>query len=104
MNSWFLLEKLKPNKVSGPAGFWDLPDYTILDKWIFDNFILAVKLFAKTLRNLKTSVSPNNSFRWKLVASSESPVTFDERFKVTSVPCFIDDFSLLSSKLGNYIF
>ena len=29
----------------------------------------------------------------KLVSSLQSPTTFDERFKVTSVPFFIPDFS-----------
>ena len=30
-------------------------------------------------------------------------IKFDERFKVTSVPFFIPDFSLLSCELGFYI-
>ena len=29
------------------------PDFPILCKWVFDNFILAEKLFAKALRALK---------------------------------------------------
>ena len=40
----------------------------------------------------------------KLVSSLESPITFDERFKVTSVPIFVPDFSLLSCELDNFTF
>ena len=45
----------------------------------------------------------NNSFR-KLVASLESPITFDERFKITSVPLSIPDVNLLSCELDNITF
>ena len=33
------------------------PDCTILESWVFDNFILTDKLFAKALRSLETSLS-----------------------------------------------
>ena len=45
----------------------------------------------------------NNSFR-KLVASLESPITFDERFKITSVPLSIPDVNLLSCEVDNITF
>ena len=38
----------------------------------------------------------NNNIYGKLFASLESPTTFDEIFKVTSVPIFILDFNLSS--------
>ena len=37
----------------------------------------------------------------KISLTLESPTTFDERFKVTSVPFFISDFNLLSCELDN---
>ena len=50
----------------------------------------------KALRSLETCVSVNNKLCGKMVSSLESLMTFDERFKVTSVPFFIPDFKLLS--------
>ena len=58
-----------------------LPYYAI-------NFILADELFAKVLRSLETRVLVNNNLCIKLVSPFESRTTFDERFKVTSVPLF----------------
>ena len=55
------------------------PDCPILRNWFFDNFILVKELFAKALRSLGTLCG-------KLFPSLESPTTFDEIFKVTSVP------------------
>ena len=40
----------------------------------------------------------------KLFSSLESPTTFDEIFKVNSVPFFIPDFHLLSCELDNFTF
>ena len=40
----------------------NLPDYLILYNWVFDNFILAEKLFAKALRSFETCVLVNNNF------------------------------------------
>ena len=37
-------------------------------------------------------------YQLKLVLSLESPIIFDERFKVTSIPCFIPAFNLLKGK------
>ena len=50
----------------------------------------------KLLRNRKTYVLVNNNLGGKLFSSLESPTTFDENFKVTSVPLFIPDFNLFS--------
>ena len=68
--------------------------------YVFDSFILAKELFAKALRSFETCVLVNNN----LFSSLESPATFDENFKVTSVPFFIPDFYLLSSELHNFTF
>ena len=65
------------------------PDCPILWNWVFDNSILADELFAKALPNLKTCVLVNDNLCRKLVLSLELPATFDERFKVTSVPFFV---------------
>ena len=70
------------------------PDYPILCNWVFDNVLLAVKSFAKALWSLKTCVLVNNNLSKKLFLSLESSTTFDESFKVTSVPFFIQDFNL----------
>ena len=39
-----------------------------------------------------------------LFSSLESPKTFEEIFKLTSVPFFIPDFNLLSFQLDNFTF
>ena len=70
----------------------------------FWNFILADEPFAETLWNLETCVSVNNSLWEKLAPSLESPITLDERFKVTSVPPCIPDFNLLSCESDNFAF
>ena len=80
------------------------PDCPILTNWVFDNFILADEPFAKALRSLETCASVNNNLCGKLFSSLESPTTFDERFKVTSVEIFIADFYLLSCELENFSF
>ena len=72
------------------------PDCLFLCYWIFYSFILAKDLFVKVLRRFKTCVSVNNNLFGKLFSSLESPETFDETFKVTSVPHFIPEFNLLS--------
>ena len=82
-----------------------LPIYTsvcpILRDWVFDNFILADELFENALHILETYVWVTNDLWEKLVPSLKLPVTFDERFKVISVPFFILDFDLLSCELDN---
>ena len=62
-----------------------LPDCTILDSWVFDDLILADKLFAKVLRGFETYLSVIRNLCWKLVSSLESPNVFDESFRITSV-------------------
>ena len=52
---------------------------------MFDNFILAEELFPKALRSFETFILVNNNLRAKLFASLESPSSFEEIFKVTSV-------------------
>ena len=37
------------------------PNFTILDNWIFENFILADEPFAKALHIFKTCVSVNSN-------------------------------------------
>ena len=49
-------------------------------------------------------ISVNNNLCGKLILSLESPITLDERFKVTSVPFFIHDFNLLSCELESFTF
>ena len=61
-------------------------DCPILCNSIFDNFILAEELFPKGLRSFETYVLVNNNLCRKLFSSLESPTTFDESFKVISVP------------------
>ena len=43
------------------------PDCIMLDKWVFENFILADELFAKALRIFETSASVSNNLCEKLV-------------------------------------
>ena len=65
------------------------PDFPIFCNWVFDNFILAEEPFARTLRSIETCVSINST----LFSLLESPTTFDESFKVTSLPFFVLDFN-----------
>ena len=41
---------------------------------------------------------------WKISLIVDSPIPFDEKFKVTSVWFFIPDFNLLSCDLENFTF
>ena len=66
------------------------PDFPILCNLVFDSLILAEELFGKALWSFETCVLVNNSLCRKLSSSLESPSTFDEILKITSVP-----FSLL---------
>ena len=52
----------------------------------------------------ETCVLVNNNLSEKLFSSLESPTTFDESFKVTSVPFFFPDFNSLSCELDNFTF
>ena len=75
---------------------------TILDNWIFENFILADKPFANALQIFENCVSINNNLCRKLV-SLEFPIKFDERFEVT-FPFFDADFNFLSYEWDNFTF
>ena len=80
------------------------PNCTVLDNWIFSNFILADGSFAKALHMFETCVSVNNNLCGKQVSSLECPIKFDERIKATSVPFFLADFNLLSYEWDNFTF
>ena len=80
------------------------PDCPMFCSWVFDNFILADELFAKALWGLKTCVLLNNNLCGRLFSSLESPTTFDENCKVTSVQICIPDFNLLIYDLDNFTF
>ena len=80
------------------------PDCSILDNWVFDNFILTDEQFEKALRSLESCLLLTNNFYGKLFSLLELPVTLDEKFKVTSVSFFILDFILLSFELDNFTF
>ena len=80
------------------------PDCTILSKWVFDNFILADKPFAITLQSLATCVLVDKNLCEKLISLLESPITFSESFKVTSVPLLIPYFNLLTCELDYFMF
>ena len=82
----------------------NLCDCPILCQWVYNNFILADELFAKALGSIETCVLVNNSLCGKFVSSLELPATFDERFKIISVPFFIPGFNLLSCELDNFTF
>ena len=81
LSSFFI--KGKPVLKNGPRSLpRNHPDYTILDSWVFNNFILGNELFAKGLWNLSIS---DNLYE-KLVSSLESPITFDDSFSSTLLP------------------
>ena len=58
---------------------------SLLDSWVFGYFMLADQLYAEAFWSLETCLSVNNNLCGKLVSSLESPITLNERFKVTSV-------------------
>ena len=58
--------------------------------------MVADKLFAKALRSFGTCVLVSNNLSGKLFSTLESPITFDESFKFTSVPFSVPGFNLLS--------
>ena len=80
------------------------PNCTISESWVFDKFILTDELLAKALQIFETCVLVNNNLCGKLDSSLKSPITFDERFEVTSVAFFIPDFNLPSYELDNFTF
>ena len=84
----------KPVFSNGPKSLSkNSPDFFIIYIWLFGNCILVDKLLPRALRSLETCVLVNNNLCGKLYSSLELPITFVERFKVTSVPFFISDFN-----------
>ena len=63
-----------------------------------------MELFAKALLRFETCVLVNNNLWGKLFSSLESVTTFDEIFKVTSVPSFVPDLNLLSCEVDSFTF
>ena len=61
----------------------------ILRNWFSDNFKLGEELFEKALRKFETCVLVNSNLWGKLFSSLESPATFAEAVKVTSVPILL---------------
>ena len=80
------------------------PDWPIFDSWVFENLILDDESSAIPLRSLDICVLVNNNLWGKSVSLVVLPTTFDERFRVTSVPFFIPDFNLLSCESDNVTF
>ena len=57
----------RPTYINGPRNLpRNPPDCTILDRYIFDNFILVDELFAKTLRSFETCLSVSSDLCGKL--------------------------------------
>ena len=71
---------------------------------VFNNFVLAYKLFLKALRSLETCLSVDNDLYGKVVSSLEPPISFHERFKVASVRFFTPGLNLVSSELYSFTF
>ena len=63
-------------------------NFTILDNWVFEDFILVVEPFSKALQIFEIYVSVNNDLCKKLASLLESPTKFDEIFYVTWVKFF----------------
>ena len=71
---------------------------------VFDDFILADKLFAKDLQRLNTCYLVRDDLCGKLALSLELPPIFDDNRKVTSVLLFTADFSLPSYEFNIFPF
>ena len=69
----------------------------------FNSFILADELYSKALRSLQTCLLVNITLCVKLYSSLKLPITFDEIFRVHSVPFFILDLNLLSCELDDFM-
>ena len=62
---------------------WRTPsNCTILNNWVFENFILPGEPFVKTLRIFETCVSVNNTLCGKLVSSLEFPIKLIKDLKL----------------------
>ena len=55
-------------------------------------YAITDETFGEALRSLETCVLVNSNLCKKLFPSLESPITFDENFKVTSVSLFFPYF------------
>ena len=66
--------------------------------------MLVEELFEEALQSLRTCILVNKNLRRNHVLSLQLSITFDERFKITSVQFIITDFSLLSCQLDNITF
>ena len=73
-----------------------IPNCTILDRRVFENFILADEPFTKALWTFEIYLLVNDNLWGKWVSSLDWPTTFDETFKATWVPFFNPDFNSLS--------
>ena len=72
----------KPVFSNGPKGLSrNPPDSIILDRRVFDSFILVEKLFAKALQRLAMCLLVNNSLCEKLASFLELPLMFDDSQK-----------------------
>ena len=60
-------------------------DGPILNKWVFDDFIVTDELFTKALGNLETCILGNNNSSGNVVSSLDLHITYDNRLKVASV-------------------
>ena len=97
--------KANPIFSNGPKNLpKNSPVCPMLCNWVFDNFILANEPFGKASRIFETCILVNNSLWGGLFSSLESLITFDESFKVISVPFFILAFNLLTYALDNFTF
>ena len=99
-NSIYLIGE--PNILGGPNR--NPLSCAILNKLVFESFMLVDEPFDKVIRVIETSVSINNNLCGKLISSLEFPIKFEKRFKFTSVPFFISDFNVLSCELDNFRF
>ena len=68
--------------------------------WLFN---IDEESFTKALRSFETCALVNNNLCKKLFSSLESPTTFDEYFKVTSVLFFLDLMCYIESFCINVI-
>ena len=97
--------KDKPIFSNGPKSEPEnFPNDIILCKCVFDNSILADYPISKAIQSFETWVLLNNNLWEKLFSSLESPTTFDENFRVISLPFFMPNFNLLSCDLDNSTF
>ena len=93
-NAWFIYDSTNliavgiNNAIIDKREHKKCPYFTIIDSWVFDDFILAGKAFVKALEILKTCESVNDNLCEKLASSLEPPTTVDEWFKVTWAPLF----------------